>query len=85
MAMDFTDGRYKVYLGRTAGAPRIGRIDRDEFVRSDSNQLLYRLEGQDVYDMAGEYVGEIMDAGDFAMVVKRSSTCIDCILVFVPE
>ena len=39
-------GRYAVYGADNAP---IGIIDGDEFIRSDSGQLLYRIDGTEVY------------------------------------
>jgi len=82
MATDFTQGRYNVYEGRGPGASLIGRIDEDEFVRSNKG-LLYRIDGSEFYDMNGKYLGEIVESGDGrAMVIDRSHYCL---FVIAPE
>lgn len=45
--MDYSKGRYTV---RNNAGQIIGRIDEDEFVRNGAT-LLYRLEGNDVYEV----------------------------------
>ena len=58
MAIDYSKGCYNVF-----GPDRspIGRIDKDEFIRSDKNVLLYRIDGDELYSMKGEYLGFIDD------------------------
>lgn len=83
MAMDFSKGRYEVFKGRMPGQLPIGRIDDDEYVRSPSNELLYRLDGDEFYDLKGNYLGEIIeyDPGR-AMVVDSSD---NCLFLIAPE
>jgi hypothetical protein len=85
MATDFTKGRYNVYSGRGPTAPLIGRIDEDEFVRSNSGELLYRIDGGEVYTAGSgaKYIGDILETdGSRAMVVDANHTAI---LTFAPE
>lgn len=42
--MDYSNGRFNVF---DAQGRQIGRIDEDEYVRSLSNQLLFRLDGDE--------------------------------------
>ena len=85
MATDFTKGRYNVYSGRGPAAPFVGRIDEDEFVRSSTGELLYRIDGNEVYTAgsAAKYIGDIteIDSGR-AMVVDSSHTAV---LTIIPE
>ena len=53
MKIDYTQGQYVV---ADADGAVIGRIDNDEFVRSDS-ELLYRIDGEEFYDMSGRFLG----------------------------
>jgi hypothetical protein len=55
--MDYSKGRYNVIdsLNRI-----IGRIDEDEFVRDyNGPNLLYRIDGDEIYSMTGELLGFI--------------------------
>ncbi|GGL50080.1 hypothetical protein GCM10009091_34730 [Pseudomonas brenneri] len=75
MAIDFTKGRYSVYSGRGPMAPLIGRIDEDEFVRSDTGELLYRIDGDEVYTAGtnAKYLGRISETEEGrAMVVDHN-------------
>ncbi|MEN9489788.1 MAG: hypothetical protein RJA63_237 [Pseudomonadota bacterium] len=56
--MDYSTGRYSVF---DAQGSLIGRVDEDEFVRAPGvgGQLLYRLDGDELYDMQGGLVGHI--------------------------
>jgi hypothetical protein len=85
MSKDYSAGRYLVFKGRMPGQQPIGRIDHDEFVRNNTGQLLYRVDGNEVYDMKGGLVGEITPSGENAMVVTRGPSGIDCHMVFTPE
>ena len=56
-------------------APLIGRIDEDEFVRSNSGELLYRIDGDEVYTAGtnAKYLGRISETeGGRAMVVDHN-------------
>lgn len=57
--MDYSKGRFNVFDSQGV---LIGRIDHDEYVRSPLNQLLFRLDGDEAYDMTGELIG-FVDAG----------------------
>ena len=75
MATDFTKGRYNVYSGRGPVAPLIGRIDEDEFVRSNTGELIYRIDGDEVYTAGpgAKFVGSISETEDGrAMVVDAN-------------
>lgn len=75
--MDYSKGRYNVFEGRDPGAQRIGRIDEDEYVRDPSGELLYRLDGEEFYDMNGNLLGEIVPSGaGRAMVVSEGHMCL---------
>lgn len=85
MAADFTKGRYNVYSGRGPTAELIGRIDEDEFVRSNSGQLLYRIDGAEVYTAGSnaKLVGDLMETeGGRAMVVDANN---NAVLTIAPE
>lgn len=85
MATDFTQGRYNVYSGRGPAAPLIGRIDEDEFVRSNTGELMYRIDGDEVYTAGtgAKFVGTIsVTEGGRAMVVDGNHYAH---LTFVPE
>lgn len=57
MAMDYSQGRYNVI---DMGNSIVGRIDEDEFIREfNGPKLLYRIDGEEVYNMSGELVGFI--------------------------
>lgn len=85
MATDFTKGRYNVYSGRGPAAPMIGRIDEDEFVRSESGDLLYRIDGDEVYTAGSnaKYIGDITDAGGGRGMVVDGGY--NAVLTIVPE
>lgn len=70
MSKNYTEGRYNVYKGRGPLAPLIGRVDEDEFVRGDRGQLLYRIDGDEFYDMSGNLIGQIVASGEVGMVVS---------------
>ncbi|TWI57448.1 hypothetical protein IQ22_00664 [Pseudomonas duriflava] len=57
---DYSHGRYLVF-GYGKDAKQIGLINQDGFVRSsdDSNVLIYRIDGDQVYDMDDNYLGDI--------------------------
>ena len=85
MATDFTKGRYRVYQGRSPGAPLIGRIDEDEFVRSNTGELIFRIDGNEVYTAGpgANFVGSISETENGrAMVVDANHYAH---LVIVPE
>lgn len=83
MPVDYTNGRYNVFKGRGPDSAIIGRIDHDEFVRSDSNELLYRIDGTEVYKVGGGYIGEIHPSTEGRAMVLDSNHV--ALLVFVPE
>lgn len=83
MAIDYTEGRYNVFAGRGPTNVLVGRIDHDEFVRSDSNELLYRIDGTEVYEVDGSYFGEINESGDGRAMVLNSKHI--ALLTIVPE
>ncbi len=55
MAVDYSKGYYNVY-----GPDRklIGRIDKDEYIRSGTS-LLYRVDDDSLYSMDGKLLGFI--------------------------
>ena len=57
MGTNYSQGRYLV---TDSNGSVIGRIDCDEFVRMGA-KLLYRIDGDAVYDMSGELLGFIED------------------------
>lgn len=57
MTTNYSNGRYVVLT--SAGSP-IGLIDGDEYVRN-GQELLYRLDGDEIYSPAGELLGFIED------------------------
>ncbi|MBP1085351.1 MULTISPECIES: hypothetical protein [Pseudomonas] len=83
MAIDFSSGRYNVFQGRVPGQLPIGRIDQDEFVRSPSNVLIYRFDGDEMYDMKGRYLGTANDSGDGRFMVTDGQH--NCLFVVAPE
>lgn len=84
MATDFSKGRYNVFKGRIPGQLPIGRIDEDEFVRSFSGpDLLYRVDGDEFYDLKGNYVGAIFETGSGSAMVMDSNN--NCLFVIAPE
>jgi len=60
MAADYSQGRYLVF-GYGDKAVQIGLIDNDGFVRAsdDQDRLIYRIEGEQVYDMDDNYLADI--------------------------
>jgi hypothetical protein len=60
MAADYSEGRYLVF-GYGEQAAQIGLINNDGFVRStdDHDRLIYRIEGEQVYDMEDNYLADI--------------------------
>jgi hypothetical protein len=85
MATDFTKGRYNVFSGRGPTTEFIGRIDEDEFVRSHSGDLLYRIDGDEVYTAGSgaKYIGDVMETeGGRAMVVDANH---NAVLTIAPE
>lgn len=86
MITDYSKGRYLVYQGRGPLAPLAGIIDGDEFVRDMTNgRLLYRVDGEEFYDMAGQYIGEITTSEGVGMVVRSDPTGINCLFVIRKE
>jgi hypothetical protein len=83
MAIDFSKGRYNVFQGRMPGQLPIGRIDEDEYVRSAKNVLLYRFDGEEMYDMNGNYLGEAEETVDGRFMVTDGQQ--NCLFVVVPE
>lgn len=57
MSIDYSNGRYLVFASK--GAP-LGIIDGDEYVRNGLN-LLYRIDGNEVYSLEGKHLGFIDD------------------------
>ena len=83
MPVDYSKGRYNVFQGRSPGQLPIGIIDEDEYVRSPANQLIYRVDGDEFYDVDGKYLGEIVGTEmGRAMVVDNRQ---NCLFVLVPE
>ncbi|WP_433771434.1 hypothetical protein [Pseudomonas putida] len=85
MATDFTQGRYNVYSGRGPMTELIGRIDEDEFVRTISGTLLFRIDGGNVYtaDARAKYIGNIVvTESGLALVVDPAHVAL---LAIVPE
>lgn len=85
MPTDFSAGRYNVMRGRGPVAPLIGRVDHDEFVRGSKNELLFRIDGDEFYDMAGNLVGEIVSSGSGGMVVSRGPSGTTCLFTIEEE
>jgi hypothetical protein len=83
MDIDFSNGRYNVFQGRMPGQLPIGRIDEDEFVRSAANVLLYRFDGEEMYDMNGKYLGSAEESGDGRFMVTDGQH--NCLFVVVPD
>ena len=62
----------------------IGRIDEDEFVRSYSGpDLLYRFDGDEFYDLKGNYLGQIVESGPGRAMVMDGNH--NCLFVIAPE
>ncbi len=83
MAIDFSKGRYEVFKGRMPGYLPIGRIDDDEYVRSPSNELLYRVDGDGFYDLKGNYLGDLVESDPGHAVVVDNNN--NCLFVIKPE
>lgn len=62
MASNYSSGRYVAYDVGEDG-PRVGWVDEDEYVRSDSGAWEFRIDGDEVYSKTGELVGLIDDDG----------------------
>lgn len=54
--MNYESGRF---LDIDATESEIGRIDHDEYIRNQSGQLVYRLDGDEVYDLKGAFLGTL--------------------------
>jgi hypothetical protein len=54
--MDYESGRFLVF---DEVGEQIGRVDGDEFIRNFHAQPIYRLDGEEVYDMKGNFLGVI--------------------------
>jgi len=85
MTVDLSDGRFEVFAGRGPLAKWVGRIDHDEFVRDAAGKLIYRTDGDEFYDMAGKYLGEIEAVGDIWMVVSSGPSGVTCLFEIRPE
>ena len=57
--MDYSRGRFQVV---DAQNKNIGQIDCDEFIRDNHARPIYRLDGDEVYDMKGNLMG-VVDSG----------------------
>lgn len=60
--IDYSNGRYTV---KDMGGRIVGRIDHDEFVRNGA-KLRFRIDGDEVYELAGDLVGFIQPSGTIA-------------------
>lgn len=78
MAKDYSAGRYNVYKGRGPAAMQIGRIDEDEFVRGNDGKLLYRVDGDEFYDMSGNLLGTIIETDGVGLVVSHDQGGATC-------
>lgn len=58
MSKDYSNGRYIAY-GYGPGAPLIGRVDNDEYIRSDTGTWIFRIDGDEVYSPDGSLAGFI--------------------------
>ena len=54
--MNYESGRF---LAINATGSQIGRIDCDEFIRDHSGQRIYRVDGDEVYDLNGVPLGTL--------------------------
>lgn len=54
--MNYSSGRFRVVDAQNKD---IGLIDFDEFIRNFHAQPIYRLDGEEVYDMKGNFLGVI--------------------------
>lgn len=54
--MNYSSGRFRVI---DAQNKNVGLIDSDEFIRNFHSQPIYRLDGKEVYDMKGNFLGVI--------------------------
>jgi hypothetical protein len=52
----YEDGRFVVFDG---AGNTIGRIDFDEFIRDSQAHLIYRIDGDEVYSMGGDFLGNL--------------------------
>jgi hypothetical protein len=53
----YEDGRHVVFDG---AGNAIGRIDFDEFIRDSQARLMYRIDGDEVYSMDGDFLGNLI-------------------------
>ena len=60
--IDYSKGRYTVRNGQGG---IVGRIDEDEYVRNGA-ELLYRVDGDELYSNNGKFVGDIEDGNVIA-------------------
>ncbi|PIA74264.1 hypothetical protein CDR19_04150 [Ectopseudomonas toyotomiensis] len=84
MAKDYSAGRYNVYQGRGPSAPLIGRIDEDEFVRSNG-KLIYRVDGDEFYDMSGNFIGSIVEVDGVGLVIGQGQGGETCHFMIMDE
>lgn len=88
MSVKFNEGRFNVFEGRNLpGSQPIGRIDMDEFVRSNRGELLFRVDGREMYDMNGAFIGPISEGmePDAFYVTRTDADGVDCLYTIQPE
>lgn len=52
----YEDGRFVVFDG---AGNTIGRIDFDEFIRDSQARRIYRIDGDEIYSMGGDFLGKL--------------------------
>lgn len=72
-AENYGGRRFKVYPDGNTSTVSIGSINHDGCVRDLRGQLLYRIEGNHVYDIAGDFFGVIHSRGENAVVTDSEN------------
>ena len=74
MAIDYGDGEYVLY-GQLPEKPRVGWAENG-FVYSDNGTWQFRLDGDELYGLGGDFVGRVdggiasTTAGKFLFIIE---------------
>lgn len=71
---------YGKWVGYGYAMPRqiLGYIDRDEFFRDGAGVPIFRIDGQELYDMTGRHRGTIDSTGSAANPRGCTLFCLRC-------
>ncbi|WP_288463273.1 hypothetical protein [uncultured Pseudomonas sp.] len=61
--MSYSDGKWIAY-GYAKPRQVLGYIDGDEFLRDGAGVPIFRIDGEELYDLKGRYRGTIDDFGN---------------------